>query len=244
MKAVLFGPEADSLADTVAKYPELTVVDDGADVIICYGGDGTLLTSENRWPGVPKVPIKNSRRGIRCLPHPPEEILERLAAGRLVRTEYIKLAGEVRFHDESQPARKLTAVNEFNVHMGLINSAVRFRLWVDGEAYGENTEIVGDGFVMSTPFGSTAYFNHITGGEFYAGIGIAFKSSTERTSHIIVPETAVCRVGITRGPATLAFDNSTDYIDLAQGDELTVRKHDQPAVLLTWRPMPHPSDEF
>ena len=61
MKAVLFGPEADSLTEKVAKHPELTLVDDGADVIICYGGDGTLLTSENRWPGVPKVPIKNSR---------------------------------------------------------------------------------------------------------------------------------------------------------------------------------------
>ncbi len=244
MKTVLFGPEADSLAEEVAKHPELTLVDDGADVIICYGGDGTLLTSENRWPGVPKVPIKNSRHGIRCLPHPPEKVLERLAAGQLVRTEYMKLQGQVRFNSENEPPRELTAVNEFNVHMGLINSAVRFRLWVDGEAYGEDTEIVGDGFVMSTPFGSTAYFNHITGGAFYAGIGIAFKSSTERTSHVIVPEASVCRVVITRGPATLAFDNSTDYIGLTQGDELTVRRHGQPAVLLTWRPMSHPSDEF
>jgi NAD+ kinase len=135
-------------------------------------------------------------------------------------------------------------MNEFNVHMGRINSAVRYRLWINDEPFHGGHEIIGDGLVISTPFGSTAYFNHITRGVFHLGIGIAFKAPVEQTSHIIVPEQAQFRVAFTRGPAVLAFDNSPDYFDLGKDDELIVRKSDQPATILTWQVMTHPSDEF
>ena len=37
------------------------VVEKNPDFIVCYGGDGTVLFSERKFPGVPKLIIKTSR---------------------------------------------------------------------------------------------------------------------------------------------------------------------------------------
>lgn len=244
MKTLLFGAEAEKLRPELDKYPAFESVEDHPEVVICYGGDGTLLAAELRWPGVPKVPIRNSRRGHRCIAHPPEAVLRRFAEGRLVRTEFMKLECAVRHGDDTEPFCYISAMNEVNVHMGRINSAVRFKLWLDERPYDEGTEIIGDGFVISTPFGSTAYFNQITRGVFFEGIGLALKSTTHYTSHLIVPDKTVFRVLITRGPAVMAFDSSEEYFDLHQGDELTVRRNPHPAILYLWEALPYQTEEF
>jgi NAD+ kinase len=244
MRIVLFGPQADDLKDVAVRHPEIEVVDERPDVIVCYGGDGTLLAAEQRWPSVPKAPIRHSRHGNRCIPHPPDAVFERLVAGHLIRTEYMKLKGTLRGPQHLNAGHELRAMNEFSVHMARINSAVRFKLWIDDESYGPDREILGDGFVISTPFGSMAYFNHITRGFFRQGIGIAFKSTSEHTNHLIVPESAVMRILITRGPALLAQDNSLAYLNILEGDELFVERQEQPAVVLTWDTMRYPSDKF
>ena len=244
MRIALYGAEARELEPEVEKHANLVLAEDEFDAIVSYGGDGTLLSAELRWPGIPKVPIKNSRRGVRCMAHSPCMVIERLAAGGLVRAEYMKLECELHHVDQPDPICYLTAMNEFNVHMGHINSAVRFTLKLDDELYEDGREIIGDGLVISTPFGSTAYFNHITRGVFHAGMGIAFKAPAEQTNHLVVADTVEAVVAITRGPAILGFDNSPDYFNLQEGDSFTVRKHPHPATLLTWQSMSHPSDEF
>ena len=247
IRARLFGAHADDLRSEIERHPAITLADsedDAPDVVICYGGDGTLLTAELTWPGVPKAPIRNSHRGHRCLAHPVPEILERLANGGLHRTEFIKLACEVRPAEGKATGRPYLAMNEINVHMGRINSAVRFKLWIDEEPFEDGVEVLGDGFVVSTPFGSTAYFNQITRGVFHTGIGVAFKFIKEPVNHVIVPESVTVRARITRGPAVVAHDNAPEYHDLEQGDELIIQRHSQPATILTWDPMKHPSDQF
>ena len=234
MNVILFGTKAEELRPLFEAQPSLDLVEDGADVIVCFGGDGTLLAAELKWPGVPKVPIRNSRRGIRCISDPPDQVIQRLAKNDLIRTEHLKIHCTVNHLDPDSPVNKLLAINEFNVHMGHTNASVRFRVWFDGKPYGtEDHEIIGDGFVVCSPFGSTAYFNQITRGVFWSGIGVAFKYTADHTNHLIVPEDTVVRALITRGPAVLAYDNSSEYIELVEGDELTIRKHEQPAILLT-----------
>lgn len=243
-KVLLFGERVQDIRAEFDRHPNLSVVEEDAGVVVCYGGDGTLLAAERKWPGTPKVPIRNSRRGNRCIAHPAPLVIERLADSSLVSTEYMKLECEVHPGGQAESSHCVIAVNEINVHMGRINSAVRFRLWCDDEPYGRDLEIIGDGFVVSTPFGSTAYFNHLTQGIFHAGLGIAFKATTEQTGHLVVHEDTVIRIAITRGPAILGYDNCPDYIPLNQGDVLLTRKHENPAILLTWDAMRHPSDAF
>lgn len=244
MKVMLFGQQADDIRPILQNYAALELVETQPDVVICYGGDGTLLTAERQWPCIPKVPIKNSQHGNRCIAHPPSEVIERLAEGQLFRTEYMRLGCALCRPSPAEPPVDLTAMNEFSVHMARINSAVRFKLWFDDEAYGAGHEILGDGFVVSTPFGSTAYFNHITRGFFHQGIGIAFKSTSDHTNHVVVPRQTVVRILITRGPALLAYDNCPDYLSIRQGDELSLQEHGQPSVLLTWNAIKYPTDTF
>ena len=244
MKVLLFGGEVSEIEGEVSRHKGLDVVSTAPDVVVCYGGDGTLLRAERQWPGIPKAPIRNSQRGNRCIAHPAAAVLARLAAGQLAHTDYLKLECALRQAAPSAPERTVVAMNEVNVHMGRINSAVRFRMWIDDEPYEQGREILGDGFIISTPFGSTAYFNHITRGYFHAGLGVAFKSTSEHTNHVVLAEDAVIRILITRGPGVLTYDNSSEYLDLDRGCELTIRKHAQSATLLTWAPMKYPSDQF
>ena len=58
IKAALYGAEADALLPHVAKFSQVKVVEKSPDVVICFGGDGTLLSAELKWPGVPKVPSR------------------------------------------------------------------------------------------------------------------------------------------------------------------------------------------
>lgn len=242
--AMLYGAEAGALLPHIAKYPQVKVVDKSPDVVICYGGDGTLLSAELKWPGVPKVPIRNSRRGHRCIPHPPAKVLDRLVNNKLTRTEFVKISCTVFDDGADTPKYTVSAMNECNVHMGHINLAVRFKIWLDDEPFANGIEILGDGFIVSTPFGSTAYFNQITRGVFHTGLGVAFKNTTELTSHVIVPDNVVVRAQITRGPAVLAYDNTEKYLDLRQGDRLELRKSETPATVLTWAKLSNPANGF
>lgn len=237
-RVALFGDQSENLMPLLRRFDGLTVSEQHPDVVICYGGDGTLLAAELEWPGVPKAPILNSRRGHRCIPRAPEEVIEALAADRLVRNAYMKLECAVFAAKQTcDPDFNLTCLNEINVHMGRINSAVRFKLWVNGEPFENGVEIVSDGFVVCTAFGSTAYFKAITKGIFTRGMGVAFKATTYPVNHLVLPQEAEVTLQITRGPAMLAFDNSTEYVNLERNDRLVVRKHAQSAVIMTCEPV-------
>lgn len=244
MNVTLFGAESADIQPELEKYSEFVLVDEAPDVVVCYGGDGTLLAAEHEWPGVPKVPLRNSHRGKRMMGHPVKDVIQRLHEGSLIRTEYTKLECCLSRAKREVPPHLIVALNEINVHMARINSAVRFKMWIDDEPYMSGLEVLGDGFVISTPFGSTAYFNHITRGFFHEGIGVAFKSTSEHTNHVVVPENARIRILITRGPAVLTYDNSNEFIDLYEHDELTVARHAHPAVCLTWDSVRYPSHAF
>lgn len=231
-KIKLFGAQADTLEVIANSHDSLQLTDENPDVVVCYGGDGTLLSAEARWPGVPKVAIRNSRRGHRMMAERAEAVLERLAKDELAAHEYMKLDCTVKFADEHLAPCSETVMNECNVHMAHINSSVRFELWTNDEPYEDGLEIVGDGFVVCTPFGSTAYFNQITRGVFSQGVGVAFKYTSEHTHHLVLPVDTVIRVRITRGPAVLAFDNKAEHVDLTADDELIVKRHPHPAILL------------
>lgn len=234
VKVQLYGAEAEKLEANVGEHGNLSLVEDEPDVVNCYGGDGTLLSAERLWPGVPKAPILNSRGGHKCIPHPPAEVIGRLAEGSLVSNAYTKIECALKAHERTE--RRFSALNEFHVHMGRINSAVRFRLWLNDDPYDGGIEILGDGFVVCTPFGSTAYYSQLTRGIFTTGLGVAFKSTGEHVNHLVLPDDVVIRALITRGPAVLAYDSSTEYLALEENDELVIRKQARGAIILTCGP--------
>ena len=65
------------------------------DFVIAYGGDGTLLWSERLYPGVPKLPVKDSRIAKTYADHGLEDAL-RAIVNKKFRTERLpKLAASV-----------------------------------------------------------------------------------------------------------------------------------------------------
>ena len=223
MKRVLvLGPDAHQLLP-LFRDRGLDVVEENPDLVLTYGGDGLLLGSERAWPGVPKLPLRNSRHGKKCEPRQVEEALDRLLAGQLRFTQFLKLHAEAL--GETQ-----VGLNDVTVHNSRPTSSVRCDVWIDDVEYGR--EIVGDGVVVATPFGSTAYYRSITRGIFRLGIGLAFNNSTEQVDHMVLPEESIIRIRIARGPAVVVADNNPEFIELEEGDEVTIRRHCEPATIL------------
>ncbi len=244
VRVLLFGAQAQELQPLVAEYPNLRVVNADPDVVACYGGDGTLLAAELEWPGVPKVPILNSRVGHRCIPHPPEQVIDALAKHALVVNKYGKIRCAIHRAGVAEPEHILTPLNEIILSKGRANSAVRYRIWINGDPYQDDQEIIGDGLVICTPFGSTAYFSKITRGVFTKGIGVAFVATPDQVNHLVIPSDSVVRVVITRGPAMLAYDCAPEHISLEEDDELVVHKHPDGATILTCAPVRRLSEPF
>lgn len=206
-----------------AREAGLTIVERDPDVVVTYGGDGILLHSEREWPGVPKLPLRNSRRGKKCEPSEVRAALASLAAGDLVRRPQMKLRVEAK-------GTVQVGLNDVLVHNARPTSSLRCRVFLDGREFGD--EIVGDGVVASTPFGSTAYYRSITRGIFHLGIGLAFNNSIEQVDHLVLGEETRIRIVVTRGPALVVADNHPEMIAMEEGDEAEIRKEEGVATIL------------
>ena len=214
MRVALRGRNLDGLRDMLRGLP-LQIAEDEPDVVISYGGDGSLLGAEREFPGVTKCPIRDQQTRPKCPQHGEEHILQRLVAGDLPSSRLAKITAS------KQGGEEVVGLNDILINKQNISSAVRCRLWLDGELY-EN-QIVGDGVVMATPFGSTGYFRSITRSLFRVGIGLAFNNCTEPLDHLVIDSTSTIRVEIIRGPAVLLADNDPARVPLTGGDVVTVR---------------------
>ncbi|OGN33119.1 MAG: hypothetical protein A3I39_02235 [Candidatus Yanofskybacteria bacterium RIFCSPLOWO2_02_FULL_47_9b] len=99
---------------------------------------------------------------------------------------------------------------------------MRYRLWTNGKQIGNI--IIGDGIVVATPFGSTAYYRSITDSFFEIGIGLAFNNSIEQSDHVVLDDQAIIKLEVTRGPALVYADNQKEYLELKEGQEVTIRQ--------------------
>ncbi|MCL4397991.1 hypothetical protein M1403_03115 [Patescibacteria group bacterium] len=213
--------------EKTVKEMGLEIVKKNPEVVITFGGDGTLLGAERDFPGVPKLTLRNSEICHFCSPLPNEEILKLLAHNQLETRELIKLEADFNKH-------KLTALNDIVVAHKFPNTALRFRVFTSDQQPATSNQLIGDGVVISTPFGSTGYFNAITHQVVVSGLGLAYNNihPFPNEAFTIYPEETVIKVTITRGPGVLAADNDPHLIDLKEGDEVVIKKSSQTTKVL------------
>jgi NAD+ kinase len=199
------------------------VVERDPEVVLCHGGDGTLLRAERVWPSVPKIPARLSKGAQLCEQHTLPSILDRYQRRGLdcAALEMLQCAlGASRFY----------ALNDVVLRNDNPALALRFRLFVNNIELGSET--TGDGVVLATPFGSTGYYHTLTRQRFDKGIGIAFNNCTRGVlPPVVVDSSSVVRVDVTRGPGVLAHDNDRRTIHLRQGHRFEISRADRRATV-------------
>lgn len=179
------------------------------ELVIAHGGDGSFLQSEQLYPGIPKLPIRDERTAPRCPDHTTASLLELFCSGKTAPVILPKAAA-------SCNGRVLTGINDVFLHNRDRVSALRYRVRIDGELYAN--EIVGDGVGLATVHGSTAYYRSITHSIFRVGIGLAFSNSTEEVSHLVLDAASRISIEIVRGPGLLMADNCLETVEVSDGD--------------------------
>lgn len=222
-RALLVGEGADSLRPTLEKAPiEVVSKSADADFIVVYGGDGSLLGADRTFPSLPKTPIRRNTDYEKCPEHEDLTVFRRIARGEERVTLLPRVCAE-------HKGRIISGINDIVFHNSRATSGVRYRIWIDGGIYAE--EVIGDGLVAATPFGSSAYYRSITNSVFRVGLGIAFNNSTEAVNHLVLSEDSVVEVEVLRGPAILVADNMIDPLEVRRGERFTVRYSPRKATI-------------
>ncbi len=222
MKVKIVSQDARGFAAKVRRMG-FDLVEEKPEVIIAHGGDGTFIGSERLYPELPKLGIRSDASCRKCPHHRDEAVLKRLREGGLERTRLLKLEG--RWNGE-----KILAVNDIILRNADPRSAVRFTVLLGGQVVTE--EMIGDGLVVCTPFGSSAYFRSITRTVIHTGIGIAFNNCTDPLHNLVVREEDEIGIEVMRGPATLAADNDHRTHVVDTGGKVSIRRARRPAIVL------------
>ncbi|MFR9648913.1 MAG: NAD(+)/NADH kinase [Rikenellaceae bacterium] len=193
-------------------YGESFPVVDKEAVILCYGGDGTILDAVNRLEGqqIPIVGINSGRVGfLACaISSDIEQLFKAIVEGDLSveQRDMLSISGD--FLDVDKP---LLAANELSVHR-FGATMIATELLLNGELV---ATYHGDGVVIATPTGSTAY-SLSAGGPILVPACSSFVV-TPLAPHnmalrpLVIPATAniVLRVSSRDGDANVSIDNRT-----------------------------------
>ena len=226
-------PEQAKLAPDVEVATEVEI-GEAVDILICLGGDGTLLHAAALVGdhGKPVLGINLGTMGF-LVPFAPAEArsaLERALAGQLALEERIRLAVEI--HRDGQATTR-AALNDAVLSQGSMARLVELVATLDGQ---QIARYKADGLIISTPTGSTAY-NLAAGGPILtptqASLAITpICPHTLTHRPLVVP--AASRVVITLGAGTvgvfLTIDGQWGY-PLAADDRIEIYQASHPLRL-------------
>ena len=140
--------------DAARRYGGRIDAGERAQLMVCYGGDGTLLEGVHRLGGAP-IPVLGINAGhLGFLTGSPDDDLDRLFA-RIAAGDFAVEARamlEVTGDFASEPDSRL-ALNEFTIQRHGAEM-ISVETYVDGQMV---ATYHGDGVIVSTPTGSTAY---------------------------------------------------------------------------------------
>jgi len=224
--------ELESLIGGGARYETVPEVFAGADMIVSFGGDGTILYTArvSEGTGLPILGVNLGKVGF-LAGISPDEIDQ--IPGRLTRGEY-DIIERTAFEAECFGARHF-ALNDIVLDRGLDTRILDFTVWVDDDYAGEFTA---DGLIVSTPTGSTAHSMAAGGPLVMPECRVAVVTPICPHSLTIRPMIIDCarriRIGVAEGLARMAVDGQS-FVDIPPGNEIAVRTAAHPVRIARFR---------
>lgn len=217
----------------------------GADLVVVLGGDGTLLSQSRRCAtlGLPLLGVNLGKLGFMAefdLPDLRREAPALFDGRPLPLEERFLVRAEVYASDDAAhlepavPSFSGEALNDCVITAGPPYRMISVALSIDGHP---GPTVTGDGLIVSTPIGSTAY-NVSAGGAILAP-GVDAMTLTPIAAHslsfrpIVVPGSSTIRASMLRvndgpdGGTTLVLDGQV-LQRLRRGELVVVRKHRHP----------------
>lgn len=197
-----------------------------AEVILCIGGDGTYLKAERKFPTIPKLLIKDSKICNKCETKLFEKIITKIIEKKYNIISYNKLETYI-----NKKSTGILSANDVIIRNKELMQAIRFNLYIDNKKL-FSQQLIGDGIVVSTVFGSTAYFNSITKTSIKKGIGLAFNNLTIDKKFKNIDKDSKIKLIMQRGKAQVGFDNLKRKKIIRPYDEVLVKVSKEKANLV------------
>jgi len=212
MKIKLLGKNLCHVRNILENYGLTECQNETPELVVTYSGDGALLGAERDFPGILKLPLRDKETAPTCSLHETKCVIAAFVNGQLKTSHLPKLVA-------SCSSGSVTGINDLVLHTADYTTALRYRVWIDGELYAN--EVVGDGICFAGVHGSTAYYRSITKGTFRTGVGLAFSNSTEAVDHLVLPETASVTVEILRSTGLIMADNDPVKLTVNVGEKIS-----------------------
>lgn len=226
----------DAGATVVPETELLAATGPAADAIVVLGGDGLMMRAANMYPGVPLLGINFGNVGFLALVERRDwqPAIHALLAGDFSIQEGATLQATVL--RGSQHLSQGTAINDVVVRSGA--RMVDTEIYIDGHYV--NT-YPGDGMIVATPHGSTAYGMAAGGPILTAGVrGFAIVPischSPIRTPFVVSEEAVIEMVVANDHDASLILDGR-EHLHLKQWDNVRVSRGDVAFRLVTLESM-------
>lgn len=205
------------------------------DLLLAIGGDGTLLSAvrQSYTYDLPVLGLNMGRLGFLTdlQQGEMEGFIPKLKRGEYRLESRLMLEGELL--KEGKEEQRLFALNEIIITRSEVSGMTRVKAWVEGEYC--NT-YYGDGLIIATPTGSTAY-NISAGGPVvypYARnillTPICAHSITQRP--LILPADFEIRLELDEAHEAKIIVDGQEILGFALGDSLKLRAAKKPAKLL------------
>lgn len=207
------------------------------DAAVILGGDGTVLTSMHRY-GLLDVPFFGVNFGhlgylTECDPKDVEQYIDAVLEDRCIPEERIVLEGVLRSGEEKTA---FLGINEAVLHRAALNRALTFSISVNGNMI---HNFAGDGILVATPTGSTAY-NISAGGPVLMPASDCFVitpicSQYRSSCPLVVSAHDEIEITIRELPHFIPGSDSPPVMDVDSYARLTV----QPGSTVTFRKAAH-----
>ena len=198
-----------------------------ADLAVVIGGDGTMLAAARNLVGrrVPLVGINQGRVGFMTdIAHDDmQEGIGAILEGKYSLEERALLDAEI--IRDGKSVLRTVALNEAVVGKGSQGRLIEFELSIDGEFV---YRLRGDGVIVATPTGSTAYALSAQGPILHPAVPalalVPLNPHTLSARPVSVSDRSVVEIALVRALDARAHFDGIALTDMAEGDRLILRR--------------------